>query len=159
MTGLRPLGMLLAAMLLPAVAGAAMVPPGAPQQEIVPAPQRQSPPPSAGEPALPVTVTVVRALDKITARSRLVELPEGVAVRFGTLEIVARHCESRPPEEEPETAAFLEIWDNREGRREKVFSGWMLASSPALHGLEHPVYDVWVIACKTSLPGAPSGSE
>ena len=28
-----------------------------------------------------------------------------------------------------------------------IFSGWMFASSPALNGLEHPVYDVWVIDC------------
>ncbi|RMF72998.1 MAG: DUF2155 domain-containing protein [Alphaproteobacteria bacterium] len=104
-----------------------------------------------------MTVTVVRALDKITARSRLIELPEGRPVRFGTLEILARHCESRPPEEEPETAAFLEIWDNRGGRHDKIFSGWMLASSPALHALEHPVYDLWVIACKTAAPDASSG--
>ena len=108
-------------------------------------------------PLVPMTVTVVRALDKITARSRLIELPEGQPVRFGTLEIVARHCESRPPEEEPETAAFLEIWDNRGGRHEKIFSGWMLASSPALHPLEHPVYDLWVIACRTAAPETFSG--
>ncbi len=108
-------------------------------------------------PLVPMTVTVVRALDKITARSRLIELPEGRPVRFGTLEILARHCESRPPEEEPETAAFLEIWDNRGGRHDKIFSGWMLASSPALHALEHPVYDLWVIACKTAAPDASSG--
>ncbi len=108
-------------------------------------------------PLVPTTVTVVRALDKITARSRLIDLPEGESVRFGTLEIVARHCESRPPEEEPETAAFLEIWDNRGGRHEKIFSGWMLASSPALHPLEHPVYDLWVIACRTAVPVTSSG--
>ena len=27
------------------------------------------------------------------------------------------------------------------------FAGWMFASSPGLHALEHPVYDIWVIAC------------
>ena len=110
-------------------------------------------------PLVPMTVTVVRALDKITARSSLIDLPEDRPVRFGTLEIVARHCESRPPEDEPETAAFLEIWDNRGGRHEKIFSGWMLASSPALHALAHPVYDLWVIACKTTAGGALSGKR
>jgi len=32
---------------------------------------------------------------------------------------------------------------------ENIFRGWMFASSPALNSLEHPVYDVWVIDCKT----------
>ena len=32
---------------------------------------------------------------------------------------------------------------------QKIFSGWMFASSPALNALEHPVYDVWVIDCQT----------
>jgi hypothetical protein len=28
-----------------------------------------------------------------------------------------------------------------------VFSGWMVASSPALSALDHPRYDVWVLNC------------
>jgi len=32
-----------------------------------------------------------------------------------------------------------------------IFRGWMFASSPALNPLEHAVYDVWVIDCKTRL--------
>ena len=28
-----------------------------------------------------------------------------------------------------------------------VFSGWMFASSPAVSSLEHPVYDVTLLAC------------
>ncbi len=34
-----------------------------------------------------------------------------------------------------------------------MFSGWMLASSPSYNGLEHPLYDVWVMSCKTNRPG------
>jgi hypothetical protein len=34
-----------------------------------------------------------------------------------------------------------------------VFRGWMFASSPALAAMEHPVYDVWILDCKNSLPG------
>jgi hypothetical protein len=29
----------------------------------------------------------------------------------------------------------------------ELFSGWMLASSPALSALDHPRYDVWVLSC------------
>ena len=96
---------------------------------------------------------VLRGLDKVTARISTFEAPVGQEVRFGTLRILARTCRTRPPEETPETTAFLEIADQRPGDLPKpVFSGWMFASSPALSALEHPIYDVWVIACKTSTP-------
>ena len=106
------------------------------------------------------TVAVLRALDKITARITEIEVPVGDMVTFGTLEVTVRYCRTRPPEEPPETFAYLEIMDK--GRREvaeQVFSGWMLASSPALHALEHPVYDVWVINCKTRVGETSSAKE
>ena len=66
-----------------------------------------------------------------------------------------RACKKRPPEETPETFVFLEIVDLRpDSSPVRVFTGWMIASSPALSGLEHPTYDVWVIDCKTVLPSS-----
>lgn len=114
------------------------------------------------QPVVPnlVTITRVRALDKITARVIELDLPEDTEVRFGTLAIRARTCRSRPPEEPPETFAFLEIDDvNADHEYERVFAGWMMASSPALNALEHSVYDVWVIACSSSSAEASSASE
>lgn len=106
------------------------------------------------------TITRVRALDKITARVIELDLPQDTEVRFGTLAIRARTCRSRPPEEPPETFAFLEIDDVKTNQEyERIFAGWMMASSPALNALEHPVYDVWVIACRSSSPEASSASE
>ena len=106
------------------------------------------------------TVTRVRALDKITARVTELDLPQDPEVRFGTLAIRARTCRSRPPEEPPETFAYLEIDDVKMNQdHEPVFAGWMMASSPALNALEHPVYDVWVIACSRSSADASSASE
>jgi hypothetical protein len=32
-----------------------------------------------------------------------------------------------------------------------VFSGWMIASSPALSAMDHPRYDVWILRCDTDL--------
>jgi len=101
------------------------------------------------EDAVPQNRVVLRALDKITARITEFELEIGEELRFGTLSLVARYCRTRPPIEPPETFVFLEIDDlKRGGLRERVFEGWMVASSPALNALEHPVYDVWVINCK-----------
>lgn len=98
-------------------------------------------------------LAVLRGLDKITGRATDIAAPAGVPVRYGSLLITVRYCYTRPPEEPPETAAFLQIDDVRPGQQpERVFSGWMFASTPALHALEHPVYDVWVITCKTNAP-------
>ena len=107
-------------------------------------------------PALGQTDTaVLQGLDKITARISTIETPVGAPVRFGTLEIVVHHCETRPPEEPPETAAFIDIYELRPNEdAEQVFTGWMFASSPALSALEHAVYDVWVVDCRN-----PSSSE
>ncbi|MCK5042061.1 MAG: DUF2155 domain-containing protein, partial [Sphingomonadales bacterium] len=62
--------------------------------------------------------------------------------------------------EEPETFAFLEIDDlQRDDELVRVFTGWMMASSPALNALEHSVYDIWVISCKIVDVDAVEGSE
>jgi len=91
---------------------------------------------------------VLRGLDKITSRVSTFEALVGEPVEFGPLVIVARHCDKRPPEETPESAAFLEIDDRKLGQLPvRLFTGWMFASSPALSALEHPVYDLWVLDC------------
>jgi hypothetical protein len=98
-------------------------------------------------------------LDKITARTFRFEAPVGVTVRFKKLLVSARSCYVRPPEETPETTVFVEINEPpAEGGEtlQRLFSGWMFASSPGLNALEHPVYDVWVIGCQIDDPSAES---
>ena len=102
----------------------------------------------------------VRALEKVTARTKDIVIPIGKTVEFHSLNITLRTCNKRPPEETPETTAFLEISENKpDGEVVKYFTGWMFASSPGLNGLEHPVYDVWVIDCKISEPDKSDGIE
>jgi hypothetical protein len=99
------------------------------------------------------THVVLRALDKITARITEIEIPINSETKFGTLIISAKYCRTRPPIEPPETYTYLIIDDvKRDDSRDRVFEGWMVASSPALNALEHPIYDVWVINCKTASP-------
>lgn len=94
-------------------------------------------------------VAILQGLDKITARVSTIEAPVGEAVRFGTLDITVKRCHKRPPEETPETTAYLQIRERRSGEQSvDLFAGWMFASSPAVSSMEHPVYDVWVIDCK-----------
>lgn len=114
----------------------------------VPSSAQVADPPPAGELTGDARAALARALDKITARITELRLPVGEEMRFGSLVITARQCISRPPEETPESSAFLEIDEETEAGRRRVFTGWMFASSPALNSLEHPVFDVWIIGCE-----------
>ena len=97
---------------------------------------------------------VMRGLDKLTGRPANILAPVGVPVHYATLTITARYCYSTPITEPAETTAFVQIEDHRPDQdARQVFSGWMLASSPSLNGLQHPLYDVWVISCVTNQPG------
>jgi hypothetical protein len=97
---------------------------------------------------------ILRGLDKISGQAMNIVAPVGVPVKYATLTITARYCYSTPPSETPETTAFIQIEDHRpDATSRKVYSGWMLASSPSLNPLDHPLYDVWVISCKTNEPG------
>ena len=99
-------------------------------------------------------IAVLQGLDKVTARISTIQAPVGDVVTFGALEIIARVCDKKPPEETPESAAFLDIWEVRPGEPTiSLFRGWMFASSPALSAMEHPVYDVWVLDCANPAPG------
>lgn len=105
--------------------------------------------------AVPGDIAVLQGLDKITARISTIEAPLNEPVRFGSLEIVARACDKAPPEETPESTAFLEIVDVRpDSPAVELFTGWMFASSPAVSAVEHPVYDVWVVDCRKSSSSA-----
>jgi hypothetical protein len=119
---------------------------------------------AADQPAIPSTapaatpkVAQLQGLDKTTARVTKFEAPVGQMVTFGTLQITVRDCRKRPPEQEPESAAYLDIDEILQGQAapKKIFSGWMFASSPALNSLEDPVYDVWVLDCKTTDTASP----
>ncbi|MEM1088026.1 MAG: DUF2155 domain-containing protein [Pseudomonadota bacterium] len=127
----------------------------------------------------------LRALDKITGRSTDFEMSVGEPMVYGSLRIDLSTCFQAPPEEPPESVAFLKLTaatskrvqsmaapraitdeEREESERDDAtvyFSGWMFASSPGLNALEHPVYDIWVIQCKTvspeTLPSGPFPSE
>jgi hypothetical protein len=106
-------------------------------------------------------VAVLQGLDKTTARVSKFDAPIDKPVRFGTLVITARACFKHPPEETPETTAFLEIDETRPNgatnQTNRVFSGWMFASSPAISALEDPIYDVNVLDCRIPTTSAPPG--
>jgi hypothetical protein len=110
---------------------------------------------------IPEPIAVLQGLDKISARTSQIEAPVGASIKFGTLSIVVQDCEQSPPEDPPENAAFVQIYETPPGEDTKrLFSGWMFSSSPALSELEHPVYDVTLLACKAPpAPAAPSATS
>lgn len=90
-------------------------------------------------------------LDKITARTKNIEINLNEDTTLGSLIINLRSCQNRPPDFLPESAAYVEIFDTlNQSLEEKnlVFSGWMFSSSPAISALEHPVYDISLVSCK-----------
>jgi hypothetical protein len=128
---------------------------------------------SAGASALePRAGVKLRALDKITGNSTDLTAKVGDTLKFGRLSVTVKACFQAPPQDTPESAAFLEIHAlgaesqrvtaaEKAGKETKgpkpvgpdglLFSGWMFASSPGLSALEHPTYDVWVITCSSSV--------
>lgn len=101
-------------------------------------------------------VALVHAINKVTAESMSFEVPVGGRpIRFNkTLILTARACELSASDEQTEDAiAYLEVGVQPRGviiptEVRQVFKGWMFASSPGVNGLQHPVYDAWVIGCK-----------
>jgi hypothetical protein len=92
---------------------------------------------------------VFDGLDKITGRIITFEVGINETVQFGTLQVTPRVCYSRPPTDPPRTDGFVQVDEIDENKQEKrIFSGWMFADSPGLHGVEHPIYDVWLTGCK-----------
>ncbi|QFU16347.1 DUF2155 domain-containing protein [Microvirga thermotolerans] len=92
---------------------------------------------------------IFSGLDKITGRIVSFEVAVGETVQFGSLQMTPRVCFTKPPTENPNTTSFVEVEEtDKDGKPRRVFSGWMFASSPGLHGIEHPVYDIWLVDCK-----------
>ena len=88
-------------------------------------------------------------LDKITGRITTFSVDIDELVQFGTLRMRTRACYTRPLTEAPQTDAFVEVQEvTQQGKVQKIFSGWMFAASPGLHGVEHPIYDIWLTGCR-----------
>jgi hypothetical protein len=94
----------------------------------------------------------LRFLDKLTSETGDVVLSRGQAAKFGRMIVQLDAC--RYPTDNPASDAEAHLTIIEETTQSQLFSGWMLASSPALSALDHPRYDVWVLSCV--LPEAPA---
>jgi len=116
-------------------------------------PAAEAPPPDdtvveAPTPHIENGKAVFSGLDKITGRTISFDVAIGETVQFGALQVTPRACYTRPPTEATNTDAFVEVDEvTLQGEIKRIFTGWMFASSPGLHAVEHPIYDVWLTDC------------
>ncbi|MFL4471580.1 DUF2155 domain-containing protein [Tateyamaria armeniaca] len=103
---------------------------------------------SAQEETETASGAVLRGLDKISGNVVDIELPAGRTVQFERLNITLTEC--RYPAGNPSGNAYAGLQITETGREGVVFSGWMIASAPALSAMEHARYDIWVMRCTTS---------
>lgn len=123
-----------------------------------------APAPAKAAPVTAITpmaerVVDLAALNKRNGTTRQFSAHPGDTLRFATLTIRVRACETTPPWEAKQTAAYLQVDDLPAQVRtaiaakpKRIFSGWMFAESPSLNPLQHPLYDVWVKSCTMRFP-------
>ena len=99
-------------------------------------------------------------LDKITGRITQFDVYIDETVQFGALQITPRACYSRPATEAQRTSVFIEVDQvSMAGSIDRIFTGWMFADSPALNAIDHAVYDIWLLECKTSSDVPPPDAQ
>ena len=138
-----------------------------PKAEIAkPIVKAEEPPPAPKPDAAPLKrprfdSAILQGVDKITAETLRFEAKVGQPVRYKGLILTVHTCETTAADEDvPDSIAHLDVVSqpvsagHATGPARQVFRGWMFANGPALHPFENSIYDLWLIACKTSAPKA-----
>jgi len=120
----------------------------------------EPPKPTGPLPRARTDTAVLQALDKVTTETMRFEAKVGQPVRYKDLVFIVRACETAAPDElAPEAAAYVVVNSQplpQLGREpvpaRQLFKGWMFASTPSENAVQHPVYDAWLVACKTAAP-------
>lgn len=89
----------------------------------------------------------LQILDKINATTSEILIDLDDRLQFRDLEILLKRCHKSEEIEKEENSALLEISYTDKEFGKPIFGGWMLSSSPAISGLEHPIYDVILLEC------------
>jgi hypothetical protein len=121
-------------------------------------------PPPGPPPPVRSPIAILQVLDKVTAETLKFEAPVGRRIRYKTLVFQVRVCETRGPDDpQPRASAYVVVDSeapvlpgSAAPPTKEVYRGWMFASGPGLHPLEHPVYDAWLVACSAAAPVSPA---
>ncbi|MFK7745118.1 MAG: DUF2155 domain-containing protein [Roseobacter sp.] len=102
----------------------------------------------AQQQATEATGAQLRVIDRLSGDVYDVIIPSPGVAEVERINITLNSC--RYPVGNPASDAFasLAVTDAQSG--DMLFSGWMVASSPALSAMDHPRYDIWVMRCTTS---------
>jgi hypothetical protein len=161
----RPLTLVLAALSMPALAqpmapitATPLLPPSVQQPQatgMMPSPVDQAPAapqgtaPTAPQPVqqtwVPQGGVQLQVLDKANAQNAVLTVKVGQEAQFGSLKIQVQDCKIHLPDQPQDSAAYLTITDSHGDA--PGFRGWMLANTPSVSMLEHPIYDVRVVGC------------
>ncbi len=93
------------------------------------------------------TGVVLRWVDKITTETGDIEIANASAARIGRMRVELGECRYPAGNLAGDAFAFLTVHPEEDAP--PIFSGWMMASSPALNAVEHQRYDIWVLRCTT----------
>ena len=93
--------------------------------------------------AEPITGTSakLKLLDKTTNKVTQKTINVNSIIDWESLNIQIYACYSTSPEEIPEDYVLLEVKDTLSTKKEYIYRGWMISSSPDVTPLEHPIYD------------------
>jgi hypothetical protein len=97
-------------------------------------------------------IAQLQVLNKTTAKTSILAIKTGEKAKFGSITISVRKCWQAPLDQRPESKILIDvseakIVENKE-KEDRIFYGWLFASSPSLSGIEHPIYDIVAIGCK-----------
>lgn len=98
-------------------------------------------------------IAVIQGLNKTTAKTSILELKTGSKINFGSISIIAHKCWQASLDQKPESKILIEVFETKndekgEAKEQRIFYGWIFASSPSISGLEHPIYDLTALSCK-----------
>lgn len=114
------------------------------------------------------TSVVILGLNRDTGQSLRFRVNQNQKINFGNLTVQLHACYRAAPQDADESWAHVEIIDNgrpamtqlavlpKRGRARRrnqnsartIKNGWIIASSPTVTPIDHPVYDISLIACE-----------
>jgi hypothetical protein len=123
------------------------------------------------------TNIVVGALDRESRTNTRLSIPTGGQGVYGSLRVKVSGCYMSHPDDTFEAWAYVEVSDTGRADRKQLAvlpqrdrnrvkaetgerllrKGWVIASSPSVTPIDHPIYDMWLISCEGN--AAPEAQE
>jgi hypothetical protein len=94
---------------------------------------------------LPKGAAEMIVLDKLRAQPVTLTIKAGQSGTYGSLSILVKACDVRPPDLPQNATVFVQVTDSRGSA--PVFNGWLFSSTPSVSQFEHPVYDLRLVRC------------